>query len=62
MQLPTMFINMLGSLSFISFDISVLPLNCVFDTNFHDRCTMGYSLIFFILGIYVISLSCVVAL
>ena len=58
MQLPTIFTNLLGSLSFISFDISVLPLNCVFDTNFHDRCNlqpaMGFCLIFFIAGIYVI--------
>jgi len=36
-QLPTLFTSFLGNLIFLSFDIAILPTNCLLDTNFHDR-------------------------
>jgi len=36
-QLPLMFTSFWGSFNFLSFDLSVVPLNCVLDSNFHDR-------------------------
>ena len=36
-QLPSVFTSFWGNFNVLSFDLSTLPLNCVFDSNFHDR-------------------------
>jgi hypothetical protein len=36
-RLPAMFTTFWSNFSFLSFDVSVLPMNCVLDSNFHDR-------------------------
>ena len=35
--LPTLFANFWGNFRFLSFDLSILPLNCFIDSNFHGR-------------------------
>jgi hypothetical protein len=36
-QLPSKFLAFWGHFSVFSFDLSVIPLNCIVDSNFHDR-------------------------
>ena len=36
-QLPALFTSFLGNLTFLNFDISILPMNCLVDSNFHSR-------------------------
>ncbi len=36
-QLPPMFLSFWGHFSVFSFDLSVIPVNCIVDSNFHDR-------------------------
>jgi hypothetical protein len=36
-QLPSMFLSFWGHFSVFSFDLSVIPINCITDSNFHDR-------------------------
>jgi hypothetical protein len=36
-QLPSTFLAFWGHFSVFSFDLSVIPVNCILDSNFHDR-------------------------
>jgi hypothetical protein len=36
-QLPSTFLLFWGHFSLFSFDLSVIPINCIIDSNFHDR-------------------------
>ncbi len=36
-QLPPKFLAFWGHFSMFSFDLSVIPINCIVDSNFHDR-------------------------
>jgi hypothetical protein len=36
-QLPSKFLSFWGHFSVFSFDLSVIPINCIMDSNFHDR-------------------------
>jgi hypothetical protein len=36
-QLPSKFLLFWGHFSVFSFDLSVIPLNCIMESNFHDR-------------------------
>jgi len=36
-KLPPVFESFWANLDFLSFDLSVLPVNCIWETNFHDR-------------------------
>jgi hypothetical protein len=35
-KMPMLFTSFLGNLTFMNFDVSVLPINCLVDSNFHD--------------------------
>ncbi len=37
MQLPPTFLSFWGHFNVLSFDLSVIPINCITDSNFHDR-------------------------
>jgi hypothetical protein len=36
-KLPSTFLAFWGHFSVFSFDLSVIPINCIMDSNFHDR-------------------------
>jgi hypothetical protein len=36
-QLPSKFLSFWGHFSVFSFDLSIIPINCIVDSNFHDR-------------------------
>jgi hypothetical protein len=51
-QLPALFTSFIGNLTFMNFDVSVLPVNCLVDSNFHDRLVATTALpILFVFGI-----------
>ena len=50
-QLPSKFLSFWGHFSVFSFDLSVIPINCIMNSNFHDRlCVVTVAPLMFLLG------------
>merc|ERR1719473_2684699 len=41
LELPPLFTSFWENFGFLSLELSFLPLNCVFDSNFHDRLVLA---------------------
>jgi hypothetical protein len=57
-QLPSIFLSFWGKFSFFSFDLSVIPINCILNSNFHDRLVaMTVAPVGFLLGMLTLWLT-----
>jgi hypothetical protein len=58
-ELPTVFTNSFGKLNFFSsFNLDIIPLNCVVDTNFHDSLLFmtlaPFGVLLVVMGVYIL--------
>jgi hypothetical protein len=57
-QLPSTFLAFWGHFSVFSFDLSIIPINCIIDSNFHDRLVaMTMVPLMFLLGMLMLWLT-----